>query len=131
MPEPAPSDVQILERDGYLEARYLGVYSIDRYLRQMERSVQACTDRNLDLLLVDITDLAGYRPTTFERHHIGTLGASLSRGLEKVAALVSPGQLPSDQFAILVAQNRGLKIQIFTDRAKAIEWLLPDRHERR
>ena len=39
MPEPDPPDVQILERDGYLEARYLGAYSINQYLRQMERSV--------------------------------------------------------------------------------------------
>lgn len=127
MPEPAAPEVQIIERDGYLEARYLGTYSIGLYLRQMERSVQACKDRNLTLLLVDITDLAGYRPTTFEAHRIGTEGASLSRSLEKVAALVTAAQLPPDPFASLVAQNRGLKIQAFTDRAQALEWLLPEK----
>jgi hypothetical protein len=125
MREAAPPDVQILERDGYLEARYLGAYSIERYHRQMERSVQACKELGLELLLVDITDLTDFRPTIFERHDIGTLGATLSRGLEKVAVLLALVRIEPDHFATLVAQNRGLRIQSFSDRAKAIEWLLP------
>jgi hypothetical protein len=116
--------VEVLERDGYLEAHYLGRYSFDGYVRQMEASILACTKRDLDLLLVDIRSLEGYTPTTYERHQIGIAGASLSRGLSKVAVLATREQVGSDEFSTTVARNRGLSIQAFQDRDEALRWLL-------
>ena len=121
-------DLECLDRDGYFEARYLGTFSIQRYLDQMERSVRACEERKRSLLLVDITDLHGYNPTTYERHQIGVTGAALSRGLSKVAVIVSDAQVrpraEPDFFATTVARNRGLEIRTFFVRAEAVDWLL-------
>ncbi len=116
--------VEVQERDGYLEARYLGRYSLDSYVRQMETSILACTKRNLDLLLVDITSLQGYTPTIYERHQIGVAGASLSRGLARVAVVASREQSGGDQFSTTVARNRGLTTQLFENRDEALRWLL-------
>ena len=129
------ADFEILDRDGYVEARYLGTYSLPGYLLQMARSVRACEERRRSLLLVDITDLRGFHPTTGERRKIGVAGASMNGGLAKVAALTTPGQAESDPeakarpadsepFATTVARDRGLEIRAFVDRAAAVEWLL-------
>ena len=120
--DPTPQ-VEVVDGDSYLEARYLGSYSLPQYKVQMEISVRACTERKRDLLLVDITSLAGYHPTVMERHEIGILGAQLSRSLSKVAVLGTPEQI-RDSFAATVARNRGLAIQAFVDRAEALRWLL-------
>jgi hypothetical protein len=116
--------VEIHEREAYVEARYLGSYSLETYKKQMELSVRACLERKQRLLLVDITDLAGFAPTTAERHQLGVTGAELSRDLAKVAALGTPEQIEPEPLAALVARNRGLRIEAFTDGKKALEWLL-------
>jgi hypothetical protein len=123
MPPEPEKTIEIVERGPYLECRYLGCYALEPFKKQMEGSTQACIDRKLDLLLVDITDLTDYRPTTFERHEIGIYGATLSRILSKVAILGSREQL-GDQFAATVARNRGLAIQVFADRDEAVRWLV-------
>lgn len=114
--------VEILKRQDYVEAWYRGAYSLDRYKKQMAESVRACRDAGRAMLLVDITELEGYNPTTLERFDIGKYGAEISRGLSKVAVVVLPGQVP-ENFASLVAQNRGLAIRPFTDRVEALGWL--------
>ena len=117
------ADLEIVDRDGLVEARYLGTYSLPGYLLQMARSVRACEERRRKLLLVDITALQGFHPTTGERHEIGVAGASMSGGLSKVAALTTPEQAESEPFATPVARDRGLEIRAFVVRAAAVEWL--------
>ena len=120
---PDPQDVELIAREGYLEARYLGAYSFERYVRQMDVSVAACGERGHTLLLVDITNLEGYAPTLVERYRIGEHGASISGKLSRVAAFGTPVQIP-ESFASLVASNRGLMIRAFTDRAAAVAFLM-------
>jgi hypothetical protein len=123
MPVAAPAMVEILEGDAYVEVRYLGVYSIDRFVRQMELSARACSERKLDRVLLDLTRLEKYRPTTLERYKMGTLGASMSRGLTKVAVIGTWEQIGKDQFASTVARNQGLPVRVFLEREDAIAWL--------
>ena len=118
------SDLDLQERDGYLEARYLGRYSLERYKSLMERSTKACTERGLPRLLVDISDLQGYAPTMMERHEIGVAGAALSREIERVAVIATLEQVGPHAFATTVARNRGLSVQVFPDRDAALRWLL-------
>ena len=116
--------IEILDGDGYVETKYLGVYSIEGYGKQMEVSVRACVERKLDRLLVDITRLAEFFPTTLERYKMGMKGASLSRDLSKVAVIGTPEQVGTDQFASRVARNQGLLVRAFLERCEAIAWLL-------
>ena len=125
-----PVEIDLIEREGYLEARYLGAYTLDRYKKQMEFSTRACAERDLSLLLVDISGLEAYRPTTMELHEIGVLGASLSRHLDRVAVLAKMEQIGPDPFETTVARNRGLSIRAFQDRGAALQWLLGNSPER-
>jgi hypothetical protein len=116
--------IEVLEGDGYLESKFLGIYSIEVFRRQMELAARACIERKHGRLLVDITPLAEYRPTTLERYKIGTAGAAVSRGLAKVAVIGTWEQVGKDQFASTVARNKGLAVSVFLKRAEAIAWLL-------
>jgi hypothetical protein len=118
-----PAEVEVIDHEGYVEARYLGRYTFPSYLRRMDVSVQACHDRGGTLLLVDVRSLEGYAPTTVERFKIGEHGAHISVKLARVAVVGMPEQL-QERFASLVATNRGLRIQAFTDREEALDWLL-------
>jgi hypothetical protein len=117
-----PEDLELSEGGGFLEARYLGSYTLEGFKSQMERSVQAAREKNLTRLLVDVRGLLGYAPSTVDRYEIGRFGAEISEGLW-VAALGTVEQF-RDTFSTRVAQNRGVLIEVFTDRSLAIAWLL-------
>ena len=57
----APHDVEMVEHLGYWEARYLGSYTMARYKKQMEVSVQACIDKNKakNVFVIGHTDTSG------------------------------------------------------------------------
>jgi hypothetical protein len=124
MSRPVPSDVEMVERKGYWEARYLGSWTMARYKKQMEISVRTCEENKATLLLVDIRSLAGFMPSTQERYELGRYGAQISKGLDRVSILGLSDQIDPEQFATMVARNRGLAVRAFTDAKAAAQWLL-------
>ena len=123
MPPSAPDDVEMIEHPGYWEARYLGVYTAPHYKKQMLLSVRECEKKGRRLLLVDIRGLAQFTPTTQERYEFGKYGAEISKNLERVSVIGTADQIDTEQFATMVARNRGLKVRAFTDPKAAVAWL--------
>jgi hypothetical protein len=123
MADPAPGAIELVERNGYLDSRCLGPYSVAHFKKQLEASVQACTERKLNKLLLDITGISGYEPGELDRFEIGQFGAKIAAALSKVAALAGPEQLGRKMFEVRVARNRGLLIKGFVDRQDAVDWL--------
>jgi hypothetical protein len=115
-------DIEILPQEGYLEVRFLGAFSTLRFNRQVDLAVRACQERGLSLLLLDYTPLSPV-PTTVERFEISAHGAKAGAALTKVAGFATPEQR-GDKFGALVARNRGLNVDVFIDKAEAIQWLL-------
>src|SRR5262245_44528137 len=119
-----PRSVEILEHDGFIEARYLGPYSLDRCQNQMKISVRACKEKGATVLLLDIRALTKFSPTTQERFELGKYAAEIGKNFARVAVLVTPEQMDPDKFATLVARNRGLQVRAFIDEQLALKWLL-------
>lgn len=115
-------EIEVEERDGYIEARFLGDYSVERFNRQAEEASRDCRERKKSKLLVDLT-LLDASPTTMERYELASHAVRVSAGL-RVALLVRPTFLDPNKFGIVVAQNRGLSVDAFTERQKAVDWLL-------
>ena len=113
--------IQILEGKGYLEVLISGPYSLDRFKSHMLTAVRTTKEKRLKCLLLDVRALVG-APSTMERHELGRSGVEQKVDF-RVAALVTPEQA-KDNFASTVARNRGVNVRTFTDRAKALEWLL-------
>lgn len=122
MPTDPDQDIEIFPQEGYLEVRFLGAFSTPRFNRQVDLAVRACLERGLKLLLLDYTPLAPV-PTTVERFEISAHGAKACAALTKVAGYATPEQR-GDKFGAMVARNRGLNVDVFTDRAEAVRWLL-------
>jgi hypothetical protein len=116
-------DVEILVRSGYLEARFLGSFEVDRFNRQFKTAAAACRERKVSLLLLDCTGLRGVL-TTSDRYGIGEYAAA-EEGELKVAVLGTRVLVDPRKFGSLVASNRGLRNDVFTDREAALAWLLP------
>jgi hypothetical protein len=114
-------NIEIVEGKGYLEARVSGPYSLDQFKLHMLTAVQATKERRVKCLLLDVRGLEG-TPSTMDRHELGRSGVENKVDF-RVAALITPEQA-RDNFASTVARNRGVNVQTFTDRAKALEWLL-------
>ena len=122
MVDKSAKDVEIVPHEGFLEARFLGAFSVDRFKAQVEFAVGACTERGILLLLLDYTRLSPV-PGTLERYEISTHGAEAARGLSKLAGLATKEQI-GEKFGAMVARNRGLNVDVFTDRQEAVRWLL-------
>jgi hypothetical protein len=117
----ADEQIEIVEGKGFLEARVSGPYSLDHFKLHMLTAVQATRERRVKCLLLDVRALVG-TPSTMDRHELGRSGAENKVDF-RVAALITKEQA-QDNFASTVARNRGVNVQTFTERAKALEWLL-------
>jgi len=113
----------IAEREGIVDARYTGIYTPPEFGLRMHRSIEACRRSESFLLLIDLRELADFQPTTGQRYTIGCRAAELGAGLRGVAVVVTEAQLDPDHFVVTVARNRGLRIELFTDRDEALDWL--------
>ncbi|HLY08461.1 MAG TPA: hypothetical protein VKW04_04045 [Planctomycetota bacterium] len=114
-------DLEFEERDRFIEVRFLGGFSVDRFNRQAEAASKACREKQKSRMLVDLS-LLDAQLSTLERYELASHAVRVSAGL-KVALVVAPAFLDPNKFGILVAQNRGLTVDAFTDRQKALEWL--------
>jgi hypothetical protein len=121
-PDKSAAEIKTATRDGYTAARFLGTFSVAGFQRRAEAASQACRDGKTGLLFVDAT-VFDVSPTLLERYDLAGHAVKVSAGL-KVALLVAPAFLDPNKFGIVVAQNRGLKVEAFTDRQKAVDWLL-------
>jgi len=120
----APDDLEFLDRDGYLEVRMRGPYSLEGMKSRLERAAAECLARKTGRLLFDITAVKGYRPTTAERFQIGSHIATLIKGLIRFACLATTDQIDPENFTARVATNRGRPAPVFNQRKKAIAWVL-------
>jgi len=114
--------IEFIPREGFLEAIHRGTYSEHPYKKFIAGSIQACKEHGADLLFVDISGLSEFHPTATQRYEMGTLGSQLGKRLTRLAILGTREQI-EEQFGTLVARNRGLDIQAFTDRNEALRWL--------
>jgi hypothetical protein len=121
LPEGTEKELEIQDRDTYLEVRFLEEFSIARFKRQAEAASATCRDRKKAKMLVDISAITA-QLTTMERFDLASHAVRVSAGL-KVALLVNPTFLDPSKFGIVVAQNRGLTVDAFTDPQRAVDWL--------
>jgi hypothetical protein len=119
-----PESVALVEREGYLEARLTGSYALERFKRQIAFILQACKDRGFNRLLTDVVDLTDFAViSTFDRFEIATHAAAIGKNLIAVAMVGLPNQFDPERFGAQVAQNRGMKVRMFTDPKAALDWL--------
>jgi hypothetical protein len=108
---------------GYLAARFTGVGVPPGGSQQAELIAEHCKRTNNDKLLVDTTGV-DLKITLADRFFAGKRWGIFAGHRIKVAFVSRPEQIDPGKFAILVAQNRGVTVETFTDLQAAEEWLL-------
>jgi len=115
--------LQMEQLPGYLAARFVGSCASEKASQQLELIAEHCKLTNNKKLLIDMTGLELI--VTFMDRFMGgkRLGIFARQGI-KVALVGRPDQGDPRQFTLLVARNRGVTIEVFTNFQAAEEWLL-------
>jgi hypothetical protein len=116
--------LQLEQMSGYLAARFIGVGVPDDVSRQFELIAERCKSTNNDKLLIDTTGAEAKNISITDRFFFAERLAIFARCLAKVAHLGKPEHIDPGGFGKLVAQNRGINAEGFTDFQAAEEWLL-------
>jgi hypothetical protein len=120
--QPRETGVKVGAHPKHLEAVATGPYSADLLNAQIAEAVAACRKRKKSHLLLDLAELT-VNLSLMDRYRLGIFGAEVGVGL-KVAVLAKPEMIDARKFGVEVASNRGLRVDIFSDRPEAVRWLL-------
>ena len=117
--------LQMQQMSGYLAARFIGIGLRGEASQQFELIAERCKLTNNDKLLIDTTRYdVDVKISLVDRFLLGERLEIFARYRIKVTFFSRPEQLDPRRFAVVVAQNRGVKIETFTDLRAAEEWLL-------
>ena len=115
--------LQVEKMSGYLAASFTGVGPPGAATQRFELISEHCKRTNNDKLLIDITRFR-LNANTVDRYLAGIKSQVFALYRLKVAFVCTPEQIDPEKFGILVAQNRGVNVEAFTDFQAAEEWLL-------
>jgi hypothetical protein len=115
--------LQFEQMSGYLTARFIGMGAPSEASAQFESIAEHCMRTENDKLLIDTTRY-DVKVSVIDRFLFGGRLQAFARHRIKVAFVSRPEQLDRRKFGALVAQNRGVTVDAFTDFQAAEEWLL-------
>jgi hypothetical protein len=114
-------ELQVEPRNGYLEVRASGEYSLSGALEAFSHMAREADRLQRSRLLLDMTALAG-DPPDLDRYESGVHAANVLRGIERLA-VVGSRAIRFTRFFEDTATNRGLAVRIFFERDEAVDWL--------
>lgn len=118
-------ELQIEEMPGYLAARLIGDWAAEDIWGQFEFFVERCKLTKHDKLLID----GRGSPMTLsglDAFFLGEKSQIFIKNRIKAVGVGKPERADLHRFAKLVAQNRGIRLRVFTDVQSAEEWLLSE-----
>jgi hypothetical protein len=115
--------LQMEQMCGYLAARFIGMGEVGEASEQFESIAEHCKLTKNGKLLIDTTRY-DVKVSVIDRFSFGTSSQIFAVHRIKVAFVCRPEQLDPRKIGVIVAQNRGVAVEVFTDFRPAEEWLL-------
>ncbi|HWA29325.1 MAG TPA: STAS/SEC14 domain-containing protein [Lacunisphaera sp.] len=113
--------LQVDTSRGGLIIRLHGRGLIERKQQTIQEIMEVMKEHRATTVLIDLREVPP--PYVFmDRYKIGELVARHFAGLS-IAALVNAAQAGEQKIGTLVAANRGVPVQLFTEAARAERWL--------
>jgi hypothetical protein len=104
--------------------RPVGTVSFDRAVDMVAEAMQAARALGLADLLVNTQHLSGFPPPSiFARYELAVKWAKSAGGSLRVALVARPEIIDREKIGVLMAQNRGVRGDVFTSEPSAILWL--------
>jgi len=109
----------------YATYRPVGETTRQQAIEIVALAIAHAREQNIAHLLIDTTRLTGFAaPNTLERFSLGSLFARSAQGTVKVAFVAKAEMIDPQKFGLMVARNRGMTAEVFTDEAATLVWLL-------
>jgi len=103
--------------------RPAGEMSLQRGIEQVAQALLHARDLGLEDIVVNTTGLGGFEaPGVFERYAMITRWVQCAGSL-RIAIVARPAFIDHQKIGVLIAQNRGVTTEVFTDEASALKWL--------
>src|SRR5215469_186378 len=116
-------DFIIESRNGLLWVTAIGQASLNKAVVAINSLVDAAIERETNLILVDCSAVIGAL-SVLDQYHLGSVGAEYAQQKSKALKLAVVGTPPViDEFAAIVASNRGITAKVFRDTTDAVAWL--------
>lgn len=123
-----PDHLTVEER--YARFSLPGPVSLGEAVALISGAIEFCREHNVSRLLLDITQLIGVRvPTVVDRFWYVREWAEKARGMVIVAVAAPPELIDARKFGVTAAHNLGLRLEVFTTAAPALDWLLRQKTE--
>jgi hypothetical protein len=100
-----------------------GEWSFNETWDLLKQTYDAALEKRLNLILIDALAAEG-KLTTFDRYKLGTETVEYLRSRQMNPRIAVVGKPPAaDGFAVLVAKNRWVAAEMFSNRQEALDWL--------
>jgi hypothetical protein len=104
--------------------RPLGVVTFEQAVETVAVGIEHAHKLGLKDLLANAHGLSGFSvPTTFGRYAFAVRWAQAGGGVLRLAIVTRPELIDHEKIGMVMAQNRGLDVDVFTNEADAIRWL--------
>jgi len=104
--------------------RPIGVVTFERAVDMVAMSMRVARERGLADLLVNTHGLTGFpTPSTFARYSLAVKWAESAGSALRVALVTRPEIIDPQKIGVLMAQNRGVNGDVFTNETEALAWL--------
>jgi len=102
---------------------FCGEWSFNEGWDLLKQTYDAALEERVNLILVDTLAVEG-KLTTFDRYRLGTETVAHFRSRHMHPRIALVGKPPAaDGFGVLVAKNRWVDAEMFSDRPEALNWL--------
>ncbi|HTU67206.1 MAG TPA: hypothetical protein VMF52_14755 [Steroidobacteraceae bacterium] len=118
----APDYFEVIGTRGFY--RPVAAVTFERALDLVAAAIAYARGRGLTDVLANTTGLTGFAsPSTFERYQMAVRWAEAAGGSIRVALVARREIMDPQKIAVLMAQNRGVNGDVFTDEVSALAWL--------
>ena len=118
----APESFELIGTRGFY--RPVAVVTFEQAIEMVAQGMRYARERNLADLLANTHGLTGYpTPSTFARYSLAIKWAESAGGALRVALVTRAEIIDPQKIGVLMAQNRGVNGDVFTNEADALAWL--------
>ena len=122
MPETPPKHLTIGEDHASYRPR--GTFTFEQVVDCIDEAIEYCRTQRIGKLLVNILDVKGVSPpTTAQRFSFAATWAKTAAGKVDLAMVAPEHLIDREKIGVMMARNRGLETDVFTNEEDARKWL--------
>jgi hypothetical protein len=111
--------------EGICQLRLRGECSLADVVERIKRAIAYCRGRHMTKLLVVGTDLVGVAvPSLVDRFLMAEEWAQAAESMVVVVLVARAEYIHPEKFAVRVASDFGLTLDVYTSEADALKWLM-------